>query len=210
VVGPAAYGTAMLFDGTGSQYVELGTFNPSEATGQISVALWARWNGLSGQHQGLIGKRDTWAAGDMMWQIEANQQNGTLGFFREGSYPADGDPVLPIGEWAHVAATFDGTTARFYFNGRMTGEGAFSFGSDTEAVIVFGCCEANGGNPFNGALDEIRLYNQALSASEVAYLAGYALPFSIDGDLDQDGTIDVKDYALLADSWLEELLWPQP
>jgi hypothetical protein len=30
------------------------------------------------------------------------------------------------------------------------------------------------------------------------------------GDLNVDDTVDFKDYALLADQWLEEQLWPQP
>ena len=80
--------------------------------------------------------------------------------------------MLPVGEWAHVAATFDGTAAKFYFNGQMTGEGGFSYGSDTGATIVFGACQANGGNPFNGALDEIRLYDIVLSDAEIRGLAG--------------------------------------
>ena len=172
VDGPAGSGMALQFDGAGGQYVDLGTWNPSAATGQVSVALWANWNGLSGQYQGLIAKRDTWDPANMMWQIEANVDSGTLGFFRNGSAPADGDPVLPVGEWAHVAATFDGTTARFYFNAEMTGEGGFSFGSDTGAALVFGACQGDGGNPFNGVLDEVRLYNRGLSGFEVNYLAG--------------------------------------
>jgi hypothetical protein len=171
VDGPAG-DMALLFDGAGGQYVDLGTWNPSEATGQITVSIWANWNGLSGQYQGLIAKRDVWAADDMMWQIEANRDSGTLGFFRNGSNPPDGDPVLPIGEWVHVAATFDGTIRKFYFNAEMTGEGPFSFGSDTEAALVFGACQGDGGNPFNGALADIRLYDRALSAFEINHLAG--------------------------------------
>ena len=37
---------------------------------------------------------------------------------------------------------------------------------------VFGACQVDGGNPFNGALDEIRIYNRVLSGFEVIYLAG--------------------------------------
>jgi len=172
VAGPAGKGMAMQFDGTGSQYVDLGTFNPSAVTDKLSVCLWAKWNGLTTQWQGLIGKRDTWAANQMMWQIEANQTTGAVTFSREGVYPASGNPVLPIGEWANVAITFDGAIAKFYFNGQMTGQGAFSFGSDTEAAIQFGACQANGGNPFNGALDEIRLYDIVLTDAEIRTLAG--------------------------------------
>jgi hypothetical protein len=172
VDGPGGLGMALEFDGTGNQYVDLGTFDPSEVTGQLSISLWVKWNGLTSLYQGLIGKRDTWAADAMMWQIEANRDDGTLGFFRQGSSPPDGDPVLPVGEWAHVAATFDGTAAKFYFNGQMTGEGGFSYGSGEGAAIVFGACQANGGNPFNGALDEIRLYDIVLSDAEILGLAG--------------------------------------
>jgi len=172
VDGPEGSGMALEFDGAGGQYVDLGTWDPSAATGQLTVSLWARWNGLNGQYQGLIAKRDTWSAADMMWQIEGNIDTGALSFKQEGSSPPSGAPVLPIGEWAHVAATFDGATAKFYVAGEMTGEGGFSFGSDPEAALVFGACQGNGNNPFNGALDEIRLYDRALSAFEIKYLAG--------------------------------------
>jgi len=216
VPGPTGYGNAMLFDGEG-QYVDLGMWNPSEATGQLSVALWAKWGGLSGQYQGLIGKRDTWAASDMMWQIEANVDSGTLTFMRSGSDPYDGDPVLPVDEWAHVAATFDGNDATLYVDGQQTGTGPFSFGSDTASALVFGCCEANGGNPFNGALDEIYLFDRALYQGEVGWLAGERAVYtqSVDLlaappnlDLNPDGTIDFKDYVFMAARWLQEQLWP--
>jgi len=144
----------------------------------------------------------------MMWNIEANVDTGALGFFSEGSYPYDGDPVLPVGEWTHVAASFDGTTATFYINGETTGSGPFSFGFDTDATIVFGAVERNGSNPFNGALDEVRIYSRSLSAGEVAWLAGRTEPFSMSFDLSGDGVVDFKDYAILTDAWLDELLWP--
>jgi hypothetical protein len=141
-------------------------------SGQLSVSLWAKWNGLTTYYQGLIAKRDSWAANQMMWQIEANITTGTLTFSRTDSYPASGNPVLAVGEWAHVAVTFDKVTARFYVNGAQTGQGGFSFGSDKEAGLHFGCCDSNGGNPFNGALDEVRLYDVVLTPAEVAALAG--------------------------------------
>jgi len=171
VDGPAGLGMALEFDGTGIQYVALGTFNPSEVTDKLSVSLWAKWNGLTSFWQGLIGKRDTWVASEMMWQIEANQTTGVVRFQREGIADIQGE-VLPIGEWAHVAATFDGTTGKIYINGQMVGEGAFSFGSDPQAAIQFGACQANGGNSFNGSLDDIRIYDIVLSEAEVLELAG--------------------------------------
>jgi hypothetical protein len=220
VTGPAGYGTAMHFDGTtAGNYVDLGTFDPSAATGELTVAVWAKWDGLSGYWQGLIGKRDSWSADDMMWHIEAHRDTGALGFARNGSWPYGGNPVLPIGQWTHVAASFDATTASFYINGALTGSGAFSFGSDTGARVVFGAVEGDGDNPFNGALDELRIYDRGLTQEQVAWLAGktttYTVPLYLlltpqDAaiDMNSDGVIDFKDYAVLTDAWLDQVLWP--
>jgi hypothetical protein len=161
----------MLFPGTPGNAVNLGTFDPSEKTGMLSVSLWAKWNGLSTQWQGLIGKRDTWAAGKTMWQLEANQTTGVLSFGQYTATAGSGNQVLKVGEWTHLAVTFDKTTARFYVNGLQTNQGAFSFGPGTEASLQFGCDSADG-NAFNGALDEIRLYDVVLSAADVLALAG--------------------------------------
>ena len=129
-------------------------------TGKLSVSLWAKWKGPTGLYQGLIAKRNWWDTAQMMWQIEANNAAGNLTFSRNGSYPGSGNPILPVNEWAHVAVTFDGATARFYVNGTQTGSGAFSFGSNQDASMHIGCCDSSGGNPFNGAIDEVWLYNQ--------------------------------------------------
>jgi hypothetical protein len=171
VAGPAGKGMGLLFSGAPGQGIDLGTFNPSEKTGMLSVSLWAKWNGLSTQWQGLIGKRNTWDPAQMMWQIEASQTTGTLSFTRSGAGSA-GAPALKVGEWTHIAVTFDKTTAKFYVNGSMTGQGAFSFGTNEDAAIEFGCDNAGGGNPFNGALDEVRLYDVVLTDAEILALAG--------------------------------------
>lgn len=173
VSGPAGFGQGMLFDGTGGhQNVELGTFNPSAATGKLTVALWAKWEGPTDQWQGLIGKRDSWAVDDMLWDIEIHRDQDTIAFRRIDSYPGSGGRTLPVGVWTHVAVTFDGTTARFYIDGEETGNGNFSFGQDTEAALHFGSGDPNGGNAFNGALDEVRLYDIVLTDAEILELAG--------------------------------------
>jgi hypothetical protein len=174
VNGPTGFGKAMLFEGTqGHQYVDLGTFNPSEKTGKLSVALWAKWDGLSAAWQGLIGKRtDVWDRNFMMWQIEANQTDGSLRFQREGNDVVLQATAPAIGQWVHIAVTFDGTTARGYINGARTVSAAFSFGTGRDTPIQFGADTYGGGNSYNGTLDEIRLYDVVLTDAEIAALAG--------------------------------------
>ncbi|NQV32252.1 MAG: LamG domain-containing protein, partial [Phycisphaeraceae bacterium] len=166
-----ADGMGMLFDGTGNQHVSLGTFNPSDGTGQLSVSLWAKWQGLTSFYQGLIGKRDGWATDDMMWHIEADLADGAIKFQQTagGVFPGQ---ALPIDEWTHVGVSFNGVTAQVYISGVEVGSGGFAFGTDTAAAIQFGAVDGNGGNPFNGALDEIKIYNRALSQGEMEALAG--------------------------------------
>jgi hypothetical protein len=218
IAGPDGFGNALIFDGTGSQYVDLGTWDPSAGTGQLSISLWANWGGISGQYMGLIGKRDTWAADDMMWQIEAAQGDGNVGASRESGQTVSGF-IPEVGQWEHVALTFDGTTGTLYRNGLQVSSGPFSLGPDTVAAMVFGACQANGGNPYNGALDEVRLYNRALSREEIAYVisngaATLHIPVQSVADLyDQEPegskSVNFKDYAILADQWLDEQLWPE-
>ena len=170
VDGPAGLGKALQFDGAGGQRVTIGTWNPSAATGQLSLSLWAKWGGLTTFYQGLIGKRDNWAANDMMWQIEANVTTGVLRLQREGAEVVG--PTIPVGEWTHIAGTFDGAAAKMYVNGSVVGQGAFTFGTDPGAMMVFGDSVGGGGNPFNGVLDDVRIYDRTLSSFEINYLAG--------------------------------------
>ncbi|MBN1509405.1 MAG: discoidin domain-containing protein [Sedimentisphaerales bacterium] len=175
VQGPAGYGTALEFDGTGAQYVTMGTFNPSQATGQLTVSLWGKWNGLNGQFQGLIAKRDSYLANDMMWHFETQQDTGVIRLGREGTAQVSSE-AMTVGQWEHWAFTFNGSQAIIYRNAQPIASGAFSFGTDVDAGLYVGATSLTdtgaASNPFNGALDEIRLYNRALSPFEIRYLAG--------------------------------------
>jgi hypothetical protein len=156
-------GGALEFDGD-NDYVDCGTFNPSDATGQLSICLWAKWNGLNGRYQGLIGKRNSWNVNNMMWQLETSHISGDVMFEREG-YAGVAGGILTEGDWEHWCVTFDGATAIIYRMGEEVNRGAFSFGSKTDAQVVLG--GSNAANPFNGALDDVRIYDCALNAAEI-------------------------------------------
>ncbi len=123
--GQSGFGKALFFDGSNPArgYVNCGTWNPSAATGQLTVAFWIQYNGTNGNYQGVVSKRDDWdpeAAPPMMWYIECNQTSGALGFATRGSYPPGGG-TPPVGQWAHIAVSFDGTTATTYVDGAEIG-----------------------------------------------------------------------------------------
>jgi hypothetical protein len=126
------------------------------------------------------------------------------------------------GQWVHVAVTRVRSSGqvKLYING-MLDRTAISSSTGTQT----GNPKINiGGNPldvlyYTGLIDDIRIYSRALSHGEIAQIAGKAMPFNqpLDGLLTQsvpainmypDGVIDLKDYAFLAEVWLETLLWP--
>jgi hypothetical protein len=172
----SGFGKALYFNGINptTGWVNAGTWNPSEGTGQLTVTLWARWNGNVAPDgwQGLIGKRQGWTedGSTMMWYIEIDKDSDTIAFHRAGSYLGSGRCILPIGEWTHIAVSFDGATGIFYVNGEQVNQGSFSFGSKTNATIAIGCNGGEGWNTFHGTLDDVRLYNNAISPQEIEYV----------------------------------------
>jgi hypothetical protein len=108
-------------------------------------------------------------------------------------------------EWHHLAATYDGTTIRWYGDGRLVGNEDRTL--DTRDEFQMGK-RADNDNYFPGCIDEVHIYGRALSDVEIAWLAGYTSPFSEPFDMSQDGTVDFKDFAKLADVWLDEQFWP--
>ena len=90
---------------------------------------------------------------------------------------------LPLLTWTHLAGTFDGSTIRFYINGELAGTvDATSIGPTNDAPLRIGTsgdCEH-----FVGLIDEIELFNRALSQEEIqsivdAGTAGKCKPTSI-------------------------------
>jgi hypothetical protein len=83
------------------------------------------------------------------------------------------DNVLLVGQWQHIAYTWDGTTERVYIDGTQQASsptpGALSY--DTRDLYIG--CDYSGGTsrPFSGILDELQIYNRALSATEIQALA---------------------------------------
>ena len=74
---------------------------------------------------------------------------------------------MPLGVWSHLASTYDGTTLRLYVNGTQVSQLAASGSilTSTSPLRIGGngiWCEW-----FNGLIDEVRVYNRALSAAEI-------------------------------------------
>jgi hypothetical protein len=81
----------------------------------------------------------------------------------------------PLGEWTHLAATYDGSSMKVYYNGAVKGQQASSGTMTTSnGTLCIGTkhVTAPAGDEYNGMLDDVRIYNRALSAGEIRVLGG--------------------------------------
>lgn len=79
-------------------------------------------------------------------------------------------PILKSNEWQHLTGTFDGNRIKVYVNGiiRQSRDWAFPMNSNTNPFYIGG---AIWGNMF-GLIDDVRIYNRALTPEEVQALYG--------------------------------------
>jgi hypothetical protein len=222
---------AVHVDGNSGSRIDIGNWNPVAPNNQVTLAIWAKWDGPTTRSQGLIGKRDAWAADGLMFMFEISPFNNNQLALRQYSVANTDVTSVPvtmtdyIGRWTHLAATFDGSTATLYINGADVNSGPFYFGTGTSASMAIGNTHGSAGNVqsevFNGDLDEVRIYSRALSAAEIAYLADTTpgdsslhvpVPSSAElyeGETEGHRIVNFRDFAYLANMWLEEQLWPR-
>jgi hypothetical protein len=136
-------------------------------------------------------------------------------------------PATLASGWHHVAVTIDADndTIILYLDGELVGENTAATLDPNDLGVTtnnwLGRSQWAADAYFSGSLDDFRIYDRALSQEEVAYLAErstftqplYLLLTPPDPNISllyDDGIINFKDYAVLADEWLEEQLWPEP
>lgn len=103
--------------------------------------------------------------------------------------------TYPVSTWFHYVYTYDGASERVYINGSKSGEWAQtgSFASNTEFGLVLGRQYSTAVNYYNGALDEVRMYNRALSADEISQLYRLTSPTGVDTSLKGYWSFNGKD-----------------
>ncbi len=162
---------ALAFTGP-YNYVQVKDSPSLDMTQRITIAAWINpsWTGNNRIMQKSSG------GGDNQYRLLKEWGNNMV-FHLPGLSPDRLEFVglPPIGEWTHLAATYDGSMMKVYYNGIVAGEQA-STGqlgvSDGTLTIGTKHETAPAGDEYNGMLDDVRIYNRALSASEIMVLGG--------------------------------------
>jgi hypothetical protein len=143
------------------------------STSAFSVSIWAYRSGNENCMH-LIGKRDP-GTSQFNWQIAFDRIFSMVDLsFNGGSNGIIGvtsNSICPINQWINIVGTYENGYWKLFINGSevaSTYNLNVPFDSDTPLTI------GSSGNlsfPFIGKLDDIRIYNRALTPSEITYLA---------------------------------------
>ncbi len=81
--------------------------------------------------------------------------------------------TLPLGRWVHVVGTHDGTTFKAYVDGQLVSSASNAFALTTPAGnLTLGVSLQGNDEYLDGRLQDVRLYNRAIAADEVAEIYG--------------------------------------
>ena len=158
-------GNALNFDGS-NDYVNVGDVIEGFTT--ITFEAWVfhvssgTWDEISSKAYvnsfGITGD-------DRLW---FHLGDGTVGGWFSPS-GVGSTSTIPTNKWTHVAATWDGTTAKLYINGVLDNTAAHTgtVGSN-DSLRGIGGYGSGGSNLFSGKIDELRIYDSVLSQSAIA------------------------------------------
>ena len=162
-------GKAYAFDGIDDQIS--GAANRTMYSANKTISLWAVISGSGDSNPRIFGVGPAGSSGQYYGLVVAgNTSPRQIQFYTQGSV-ADGysNTRIPNGTvWRNFVATYDGSKVKIYINGVLDSETNTNglLVDFTTAVLQIGYSD-NGLDRFNGKLDDIRVYNRALSNTEV-------------------------------------------
>jgi prepilin-type N-terminal cleavage/methylation domain-containing protein len=170
------------FDGN-DDYIDVGT---GVYSANLTVCAWVystAWNSNSNYQDTIVraGMGDSASNFVLDFHGVPSGGNKALRFGVQGQATlvsiAAGATGIDLNEWHHVCATHNGTTASLYIDGALgasAAASAYPVGSDNSDHLYLGGRAGENEDSFTGYIDDIRIYDRALSAAEIQQIAtGY-------------------------------------
>ncbi len=160
-------GGALDLDGSGD-YVDCGN-NPAFAmtTNQMTVAAWVTIRSIPGEWRAAVAKgENAWRLGNV--NMDPRFHFGMTWWDQPNPYAVDGGTSVNFNEWHHIAGTFDGANINIYLDGVVDASATTPepIGTNNLNVFIGDNPEATG-RYWDGLIDDVRLYNRALTTEEI-------------------------------------------
>jgi hypothetical protein len=193
-------GKALLFTGENATCVEVPADPVIKPKDAITVMAWINTTTRSGNHQIVSAKWDNDVVG-----YRLNQSWSALAFeIGDGkSYHQIRGGTLTTNTWHHVAATFDGRVIKIYIDGEIVeseelDEVVHIVHDPRRSLVIGNYVGRRDAYPFDGMIDEVGIFNRALSEEEIDYYMKWQ-PYidnkaaSIEPELDNiEGRVEVN------------------
>ena len=174
-------GQGMSFNGT-SDYVDAGDNSSLNLTSSFTISAWVNGRSFPGGYRYQIVSKGTRGGNGYFLFVDVagfigGDQRFKFGFTTGGGWnTVDSNTIVTTGVWRHVVGVFDNTanTLKIYVNGALDGTttSVTNVPGSTASInnLTLGAYDAGNYEYFPGKLDDVRIYNRALSAVEVADL----------------------------------------
>ncbi|MBP9758801.1 prepilin-type N-terminal cleavage/methylation domain-containing protein [Candidatus Dojkabacteria bacterium] len=182
-IGGGKYGNGIVLDGT-DDYVDMNDVFDFNYTDARTFSAWIYPTSLSGNPKYIMSKQSTthpvydgWQfyVRDSVWGFQYIKDWNTQNMIYLESY----SPNIVLNKWQHVVIAYTNKTANFYLDGIKVPVTSVwgNITSNVDNALSFNIGALNdsaGTSEFPGKLDELRLYNRALSDIEAQALYNYA------------------------------------
>ena len=178
------FGKALKFGGEGSDVFVTVESSAALNVNECTFMAWINADHWNGTRQ-IVGKSvHGGCAGRTQYGLFSESGVFKLRFETENGRADISTDLPPTGEWVHIAFTNDGAMAKIYINGSSVVEGAvpgplkknddpWRIGQDCERLNYV----------FAGAIDEVRLWNRALTTADIGALMPSAVAVDARGKL---------------------------
>jgi TolA-binding protein len=171
--GAGVLGQAINLDGDGD-YVNCGKASSFDLANQITVTAWIKVSTFEKKFQAIVTK------GDNSWRLARASGSDNIEFACNGTattrwtgwgevpWAVSGTTRVNDGKWHHIAGVFDGAGLYLYIDGVL--EAAKSAGNSIDTSNHDVCIGTNAqvpGREWNGLIDDVWIYNYALSQAEI-------------------------------------------
>lgn len=189
-----AAGGALAFNGASQQYVSVPGGGGLNAATAGTVSLWVRWSGTQdgdccGTFGAVLARQGNGLFSDDIIALNSANPTSARVVWRQSGGPA---PVLVTGttvvgtNWHHIAVTFANGGSTLYLDGVVQGTAVgASLNNNSGVPLSIGAWAGDGGGFSTAAIDDVAIWDQPLSAAQIAELAAqtktpldFALPES--------------------------------
>lgn len=172
-------GEALSFDGS-SDIVNTGSALTTSLTNstKLTVEAWVKPNTTSGLGT-IVGNYNTTSSGALQFLLRRDNSMYTFWVGNGATWNNVGSVAAPtLNVWQHIAGVWDGTVSTIYINGVASSSFATTIsnlGNASNNIVSMGG-HALGGEYFQGAIDEVRVWNVARTKCEINTFKNCEIP----------------------------------